>query len=74
MKDPQKLQSKLRDLLRSTNLKVGFDLNKPLTDLQMKDVAWVVADHVNHNAEVINADPLKDWVEEYRFFLADRRV
>ena len=73
MKSPLKLQRKLKGLLASTKLHVGFDFEKPWDDLILKEVAWVVEDHVNHNPEVIECDPLKDWIEEYKFFIADRK-
>ncbi len=71
MKDPRKLQEKLVPLLRSSKLHVQIPLDRPWTDLELKSVAWVVEDYVNRNTEVINSDPFKDWVEEYKFFLAD---
>ena len=73
MKSPQKLQRKLKSLLASSKLHIGFDFDKPWDDLVLREVAWVISDHVNHNPEVIECDPLKDWLEEYRFFLADRK-
>lgn len=71
MKNPQKLQEKLVALLRSSRLHIQFPFDRPWTDLELREVAWMVEDHVNRNPEVINSDPLKDWVEEYKFFLAD---
>lgn len=73
MKSPAKLQSKLKALLAGSKLHIGFDFDKPWDDLVLREVAWVIADHVNHNPEVIECDPLKDWLEEYRFFAADRK-
>ena len=73
MKDPQKLQRKLKSLLANSKLHVGFDFEKPWDDLILREVAWVVEDHVNHNPEVIECDPLKDWIEEYKFFVADSK-
>jgi hypothetical protein len=71
MKNPQKLQEKLVALLRNSKLHIQFPYNRPWTDLELREVAWMVEDHVNHNPDVINTDPLKDWVEEYKFFRAD---
>ena len=71
MKNPQKLQEKLVALLRNSRLHIQFPYNRPWTDLELREVAWMVEDHVNHNPDVINTDPLKDWVEEYKFFRAD---
>jgi hypothetical protein len=58
-------------LLRNSRLHIQFPYNRPWTDLELREVAWMVEDHVNHNPDVINTDPLKDWVEEYKFFRAD---
>ncbi len=73
MKSPLKLQQKLRSALSKSTLHIGFSFDKPWSDLELREVAWVVQDHVNHNPEVIECDPLKDWLEEYRFFLADSK-
>ena len=73
MKDPQKLQRKLKSLLANSKLHVGFDFEKPWDDLILREVAWVVEDHVNHSPDVIECDPLKDWIEEYKFFVADSK-
>jgi hypothetical protein len=43
----------------------------PWNDLDFKEVAWIVQDFVNGNESVIEYDPLKDWLEEYRFFRED---
>jgi hypothetical protein len=45
----------------------------PWNDLELKEVAWIVQDFVNNNPEVIESDPLKDWIEEYKFFIADSK-
>jgi hypothetical protein len=71
MKSPVKLQQKLKRLLSKSKLHIGFDFDKPWDDLILKEVAWVVQDHVNHSPEVIECDPLKDWLDEYRFSLQD---
>ena len=70
MKNPAKLQQKLKLLLSKSQLRIGFSLEKPWDDLTLSEVAWVVEDHVNRNPEVIECDPLKEWVEEYKFFKA----
>jgi hypothetical protein len=74
VKNPRKLQEKLAVLLRNSRLHIQFPPDRPWTDLELKEVAWIVEDHVNRNSEVINSDPLKDWVEEYKFFQADNRT
>jgi hypothetical protein len=71
VKDPKKLQEKLVALLRNSKLHIQFPCDRPWTDLELKDIASVVQDYVNRDPEVVNSDPLKDWVEEYKFFLAD---
>ncbi len=75
MKNPQKLQEKLLQLLKGTPaLHVMPNPNLPWNDLDFKEVAWVVQDFVNLNDSVIECDPLKDWLEEYKFYQADLRV
>ncbi len=73
MKSSSKLQEKLAQILRNSRLHIQFPYNRPWNDLELKEVAWIVEDHVNRDPEVINTDPLKDWVEEYKFFCADRK-
>jgi hypothetical protein len=48
--------------------------SRPWDDLEFREVAWIVQDFVNQNDAVIECDPLKDWLEEYRFFRADNRT
>jgi hypothetical protein len=67
MKSPVKLQQKLKQLLSKSKLHIGFDFDRPWDDLTLNEVAWVVEDHVNRNPEVIECDPLKEWVEEWKF-------
>lgn len=72
MKDPMKLQRKLKQLLPKSKLHIGFDFDKPWNDLILKEVAWVVQDHINRNHEVVEDDnALRDWIDEYKFFIAD---
>ena len=74
MKDPTKLQQKLKSLLSKSKLHISFDFDKPWDDLVLKEVAWVVQDHVNHSSEVVeDNNGLRDWLDEYRFFLASRK-
>ncbi len=74
MKSPQKLQEKLLVLLKGTPaLHVMPNPNAPWNDLELKEVAWIVQDFVNANLDVVESDPLKDWLEEYRFYCADRK-
>ena len=71
MKSPHKLQQKLVPLLRNTHLHIQFPYDRPWTDLELKDIASVVQDYVNRDPEVINSSPLKDWIDEYRFYRVD---
>ena len=72
MKSPAKLQEKLLRLLKGTPaLNVMPSPELPWNDLDFKEVAWIVKDFVDNNESVIECDPLKDWLEEYRFFRAD---
>ena len=74
MKSPQKLQDKLLKILKGTPaLHVFPPSHGTWTDLDFFEVSWVVQDFVNANPDVIECDPLKDWLEEYRFYLADRK-
>ena len=75
MKNPQKLQEKLVQLLKGTPaLRVFPNHEHPWDDLELKEVAWIVQDFVNQNNSVVECDPLKDWIEEYKFFVADKKV
>ena len=74
MKSPAKLQQKLLELLRGTPaLHVMPNPESPWNDLDLKEVAWIVQDFVDNNESVIECDPLKDWLEEYKFFRADTK-
>ena len=74
MKDPKKLQAKLLQLLRGTPaLHVMPNPEVPWNDLDLKEVAFIVQDFVNNNPDVIESDPLKDWIEEYKFLIADSK-
>lgn len=72
MKDPQKLQAKLLNLIKNyPNLHVGSSC--PWDPLTFQEVAWVVQDYVNNSGEVVNDDPLQEWVEEYNFFRSEKK-
>lgn len=74
MKNPKKLQDKLVALLRHTPALNVLPSHIHLWDSrEFEEVAWVVQDFVNQNQEVIECDPLKDWLEEYRFYKADTK-
>ena len=71
MKDPKKLQDKLVALLRGSRLHLQYPADRLWNEIELRDVAGIVEDYVNRDPEVINSDPLKDWVEEYKFYKAD---
>jgi hypothetical protein len=71
VKDPKKLQEKLVPLLRNSHLHIQFPYDRPWTDLELRDIAGIVEDYVNRDSGVINSSPLKDWVDEYRFYLTE---
>jgi len=75
MKNPQKLQDKLLALLKSDRRhpRINPPANGHWTSDELAAVAWVIQDYVNLNDEVIECDPLKEWVEEYKFYAAERR-
>ena len=74
MKDPTKLQRKLEAILMGTP---ALNIMPPSvghwTNEELAEVASIVQNFVNQSNEVIEGDPLKDWVEEYKFFAADCR-
>lgn len=75
MKDPTKLQQKLKSLLSKSKLRIGVNFDRPWDDLVLKEIAWVVQDHVNRSHEVVEDDnELRDWLDEYKFFTAARTV
>ncbi len=67
MKDSRKLQQKLVELLRNSRLHIQFPSDRPWNDLELKEVAWMIEDYVNQNSDVINSNPLHDWLDECRF-------
>lgn len=73
MKNPVKLQEKLRSLLKSNRHLYLRVSDTPWTDRELADAAWVVEGFVNASHDVVECDPLKDWIEEYRFYCADRK-
>ena len=74
MKSLAKLQEKLLKTLKGTPaLRIFPPSNGPWSEYDFKDVAWIVQDFVNANPDVIECDPLKDWLEEYKFYCADRK-
>ena len=75
MKSPAKLQQKLLTLLKGTPaLNIFPPSLGPWSERDFLEVAWIVRDFVNQNPEVIECDPLKEWLEEYEFYRADIRT
>lgn len=74
MKSLNKLQSKLLSLLKShPKLHVMPNPELPWNEMQLKEVVFVVGDYVNHSKSVIESDdPLREWLDEVRFYFADR--
>lgn len=74
MKSLNKLQSKLLSLLKShPKLHVMPNPELPWDEMQLKEVVFVVGDYVNHSKSVIESDdPLREWLDEVRFYFADR--
>jgi hypothetical protein len=69
------LKSELLDALRGTPSfrPVPFP-ERPWSELDLDEVAWVVQDYVNRNSDVIEDDNrLKDWLDSYRFRCATRK-
>ena len=74
MKSPAKLQEKLLKILKGTPALNIFPPSRGnWTDHDFWEVAWIVQDFVNANPEVIECDPLRDWLDEYRFAKADQK-
>jgi hypothetical protein len=71
VKDPVKLQQKLVSLLRKSQLKVGFNLSRPLNDLELREIAWVIEDHVSRNTDSHECELLADWLDSYKFYAKD---
>ena len=69
MKDPKKLQEKLVSLLKKSQLKIGFNLSRPLNDLELREIAWVVEDFVARNTDSHECESLADWLDSYRFYV-----
>jgi hypothetical protein len=74
VKDPQKLQEKLAFLLRESQLKVGFNLSRPLDDLQLREIAWVVEDYVARNADSHECELFSEWIDSYKFYAKSAKV
>ena len=68
MKSPRKLQEKLASLLKGSKLKVGFNLSRPLSDLELREIAWVIEDHVTRDSDSHECELLADWLDSYQFY------
>jgi len=55
-------------------LRLSTLTSAPWSDLELKEAAWVVQDYVNGRKDVVESDdPLREWLDEYKFFIADRK-
>lgn len=70
MKDPLKLQEKLRGILKGKS-DIKVPLHSTWSEEQLKYAAQTVQNYVYQSGEVINDDPLHEWLEEYYFFLSE---
>lgn len=68
MKDPVRLQIKLKNLLK-TRSDIHIEFSVPCSAERLTEIAWVIQDYVTNSGNVINEDPLNEWLEEYHFFL-----
>lgn len=70
MKSSQKLKEKLRRILLA---RASLDAYSwPCTDSELDAVARSIENHLNQSGDVLNEDPLIEWLEEYKFFLSER--
>lgn len=72
MKSPLKLQEKLRSLL-SANRNLNISLSVlPMTEKELADAAWIVEAYLQAKDSVLDGDdPLRTWLEEYKFYRAE---
>jgi hypothetical protein len=68
VKDPKKLQEKLRKILRAHTLKI-LVVDRPWNDLELRETVWTVEAYLRKQNDVVD-DPLKEWVEECKFYYA----
>jgi hypothetical protein len=77
MKDPVKLQQKLRSILkgrRDIHIRLPILSILPMTDMEFEEAAWIVKAYLQDKDSVLDGDdPLRTWLEEYQFFIADRK-
>lgn len=72
MKDSTKLQSKLYKILpKYPGLRLNLTV-PPWSDREFYETSWVVEKYIQQSGEVINDDPLQEWLEEYQFFLSQK--
>jgi len=74
VKSVSRLQEKLQRLFKQdvTLSIIGTHYPEHWNDMELDEIAWMVQNYVNRNDDVIEGDPLKDWLEEYKFFRADQ--
>ncbi len=69
MKDSRKLQEKLNNILKGRSDFRAF-CQWPWNDLEFRELALTVKAYVEASGEVVNDDPLLEWLEEYQFFVS----
>lgn len=73
MKSPAKMQQKLLSLLRNTPVHLQLP-DRQWNEIELSEAASIVRDYVNWRPDVIESeDPLREWLDEYRFFINDRK-
>ena len=77
MKSPLKLQEKLRSLLkerRDLHIRVPLLSILPMTEQELAEAAWIVEAYLQDKDSVLDGDdPLRTWLEEYKFYRADAK-
>lgn len=69
-----KLQDELRVILKNNGgLNMLTTEMEHWDDIMFREILFVVQDRVNRNSEVIECDPYRDWLDKFRFFLADNK-
>lgn len=72
MKDPLKLQTKLYQIV-SKNPGLRLNLTAPpWGELEFSGISHLVERYVRESGEVVNDDPLHEWLEEYQFYLTQK--
>ncbi len=75
MKHPSTLKTELLEILRGhPTLKVVPFPDRPWTETDLDEAAWIVQDIVNGSYEVVEDDNrLRDWLDSYKFRRATKK-